>query len=573
MNKENPRNNFPNHPIENLDFQELRKILVGLEPNELHKLKLWLTDLDAFAEDLSNVIPISIKHLIEKRIVLPSTLLPLVEEAIENSVIENPQRLANALFPIMGPAIRKAVTEDVKRMIQSMNSGLEKGFSPQRFIWRVKSWFSKRSYSDIVLSKVLQYRVLQVFLIHKRTGLLLQHVVDDTVSFKDPDMVSAMLSAINDFVQDSFSVQKGDIIETVQIGHYTVWLENGPHAILAGIVEGNPPPELRDVFKQTLEKIHINFAKPLVHFAGDTIEFEKDDGQIRNCLKKQAREKASKPILIIILFVVLLGLASYWAYRTIESNIRWNNYIEQVEGMDGVVIIKTEKKDGKNILKGMRDPLSQNPDKFIADFGFSKENSASSWQYYVSLDRNFVLKRTILKLKPEASTKIDYKNGIVFVSGVATNEWIDQAKLKHQEIQGVDSINFDGLEVEVDQLQVIETYKEKIDKFLFTFDYGVTELNAGHLAKLAELKSIIDKVLNTGVNLDKFEVDLIGYTTDQGNVQGNKEFILLRANLIKNELVNMGIHEDYVQTEVRVMDKQKLGGISPRSVFIETKIN
>ena len=72
----------------------------------------------------------------------------------------------------------------------------------------------------------------QVFLIHKETGLLLCQVSAPNAAMQDADMVSGMLTAIQDFVGDSFTTQKGEELETLQVGELSVWIEQGPQAIL-----------------------------------------------------------------------------------------------------------------------------------------------------------------------------------------------------------------------------------------------------------------------------------------------------------------------------------------------------
>ena len=49
------------------------------------------------------------------------------------------------------------------------------------------------------------FRVEQVFLVHRPTGLLLQHVMAPEVPAKDADQVAAMLTAIRDLVEGSFA--------------------------------------------------------------------------------------------------------------------------------------------------------------------------------------------------------------------------------------------------------------------------------------------------------------------------------------------------------------------------------
>ena len=56
----------------------------------------------------------------------------------------------------------------------------------------------------------LLYRAEQIFLIHRETGLVLSHVVGPAVATQDPAMVAGMLSAIQQFVKDSFDSKRGE---------------------------------------------------------------------------------------------------------------------------------------------------------------------------------------------------------------------------------------------------------------------------------------------------------------------------------------------------------------------------
>lgn len=102
----------------------------------------------------------------------------------------------------------------------------------------------------------LLYRVEQVFLIHRETGLLLRHVAADTVEMQDPEAVSGMMTAIQDFVHDAFKVADNETLDTFQVGELTVWVEQGPKAYLAALIRGNPPQEVRSTLQGTLSMIH-----------------------------------------------------------------------------------------------------------------------------------------------------------------------------------------------------------------------------------------------------------------------------------------------------------------------------
>ena len=84
----------------------------------------------------------------------------------------DPHVLADALFPVMGPAIRKSITETLRGMLESFNEALDNSFSLRGLKWRVEAMRTGKPFAEIVLMHSLLYRVEQVFLIHRETGLV-----------------------------------------------------------------------------------------------------------------------------------------------------------------------------------------------------------------------------------------------------------------------------------------------------------------------------------------------------------------------------------------------------------------
>ncbi len=103
-------------------------------------------------------------------------LAPTVEEALTASVRRNPRPLADALFPIFGPAIRKAIAASLSSMLESLNQTIEHSLSWRALQWRITALRTGKPFAEIVLLNTLVYRVEQVFLIDRESGLLLQHV-------------------------------------------------------------------------------------------------------------------------------------------------------------------------------------------------------------------------------------------------------------------------------------------------------------------------------------------------------------------------------------------------------------
>src|SRR3984885_16166906 len=193
---------------------EWRAILLGRDRAAWEAMRQRLDNPSQRAEDVAGVLAEAVRLRSRSHapgqsdVKLRRALQPLLEEALQLSVQSNPRMLADALFPIFGKAIRKAITSDLDGMLQSLSQTLEQRFSWRSLRWRWEALRTGKRYAEIVVLRSLLYRVEQVFLIHRNSGLLLQHVVTlgatgkDT---KDPEMVSGMLTAIQDFVRDSVS--------------------------------------------------------------------------------------------------------------------------------------------------------------------------------------------------------------------------------------------------------------------------------------------------------------------------------------------------------------------------------
>ena len=294
-------------------------------------------------------------------------LAPSVEEAITASVQKNPQALADALFPVIGPAIRKAVAHTFDAMIDSVNQTIERSVSWHALQWRFTAWRTGQPFAEVLIANTVDYRVEQVFLIHRESGLLLQHVAIDRRSGQDADQISAMLTAITDFARDSFHVAGADTLESMRVGELAVTIAQGPHAILAAVVRGSIPPPVRAAFEAALESVHRQFGTALQAFSGDAAPFEPARALLEACLVSQRRRKQQRPsyrgwAIAAALAVVVLGL---WLYVDVRDRRRWNAYLDRLAAEPGVVVLASGKRDGAFFVTGLRDPLARDPAEFV----------------------------------------------------------------------------------------------------------------------------------------------------------------------------------------------------------------
>ena len=168
-------------------------------------------------------------------------LAPTVEEAITSSVRRNPRPLADALFPIFGPAIRKAIAASLSGMLESLNRTLEHSLSWRAVQWRITALRTGKSFAEVVLLNTLVYRVEQVFLIDRESGLLLQHVTAGSVPRRMPTWSPACSRRSATSPMTRSGSAEDEALDTLQVGDLSVWIEQGPHAIIAAVIRGNAP--------------------------------------------------------------------------------------------------------------------------------------------------------------------------------------------------------------------------------------------------------------------------------------------------------------------------------------------
>src|SRR5271167_2128248 len=184
------------------ELAELRALLLGQQMVELQALQQRLDDPEVRAEELSQILGKAVALSIKRDGGLQRSFYPVVEEALKISIAKNPGILATSLAPIIGESVRKAVADAFRDIAETINITLENSLSWKSIKWRIEGWRTGKSYADIILLRSQRYKVWQVFLIHHETGLMLQHLEARGGGVDEAELVSSMLTAIQDFARD-----------------------------------------------------------------------------------------------------------------------------------------------------------------------------------------------------------------------------------------------------------------------------------------------------------------------------------------------------------------------------------
>lgn len=416
---------------------------------------------------------------------LSTALTPLVETALNDSVRRDPTVLTDAIFPIIGPAIRKSIAEALAGLLQSLNQTLEHTLSPQSFAWRLEARRTGKSFAEVVVSRTLDYRVEQVFLIHKETGLLLQHVHRTDGTDGNADLVSGMLTAIQDFARDSFGIASGETLETMRVGDLNVWLNTSPHVTLAAVIRGAAPQEFRTVLQSAIEQIHRDQAGVLEAFDGDAAPFATVRPRLEDCLRmRTAAQRAKRKNVSKLRWLILLALtalaAGGWVVnhqkrsqaaaeeaaraaaatrersranaaaaaeqaRRQDASARWAGLVRELRSREGIVVTEANEHGGNFHVTGLRDPLAVDPASLLAGTGLDPARITMDWEPYHTLRPGLVLQRARHRLQPPPGVTLRWREDTLVAEGSAPATWIAAARRLAEATPGV--LRYDDLGV------------------------------------------------------------------------------------------------------------------------------
>ena len=569
------------------DLDNLRKLLLGSEYQDLLKLQREFSDHSHTSDKISQVISEAIAIRSKQDNSISTALVPSVEDAIRVSAKRDPKQLANALFPVMGPAIREAVSETFASMMQQMNKLMENSFSARSVKWRIDAFRTKRSFAEVMLTETFVYQVEQVFLIHRESSLLIKHLTSTNAIVKDPDMVSGMLTAVTDFVKDSFVVDRQQNVKSIKFGQLNLLFEAGPHAVIVAAVRGLIPSNLQISMREQLEELHRQYASKLEVYDGNAEQFPDTYEYLEKCLLSEKKNEADAsdakkriPWSAIIAACLLLSVPFvWWLFNKIEQN-KWEHIVNQLQAEPGIIIIDHHKKDGTYVVNGLRDPLAKEPGEVMRSFEGFDQYIEWQLQSYYSNENSIVQRRLLETLDLPADVTANYENGLLTIKGRAKPERIESLLEKLPYVIGVSN-------VDTSQLQEIENIEKKIQQLVgiiegieVKFATNSSKLSSNHNEMIASLLNSINE-LNSLMNLHgrSVKIGILGFADLSGKSMTNVILSDQRARIVHDALVRQGIAEENLlakglgeftnQSEFA----EELKCISQRCVVFEVYIN
>ena len=526
------------------DLDELKTLLFGAEKETLDAIVERVEKREVRSADVADILPEAIHTSHDKSGELVASLKEPVGEVLKASFQEQPEVFGDALYPVIGPAIRKSIMHTLRTFVQEINTAVDHSLSAKGVRWRIQAWRAGVPFGEYVLQKTLLYRVEQAYLISRENGLLISHVHHEASKIKDSDAVSAMFTAIQDFVKESFSPDRTGRLETADMGDFTLWAVHGPHALLVCVIRGVPPKSLRSNLSSVLERIHFRYGEAVRHYAGDTGTVSGVEEELRPCLQFQAQQENEKTgrrmsgsmLLILLIIAAVLVVFGYQRWQLDQEFRRFEQAIGNVPG----VYVGSVTRDGERIhVNGLRDPLASSLDEIAEEAGIARSRIEAVFQPFQSLDSALVLRRAELALAPPDNVILSLSGNTLTATGPANLEWRQRAALLAVSLPGIDSVEIVSPSWDTAVVEFRDLANQR-----FYFINGADIVNPDLLGDYADrVGSLHDRLSGLGVGI---EVDLLGLTDGSGDLAFNTGLAEERIDVVRQALVSAGLPEDMI---------------------------
>lgn len=530
---------------------------------EIKQLKLQLNDKES---QISNYYPI-INELLERKISdskeeIAHILSPVMGLAIKKQVSESKNDIIDALYPVIGETIKKSISENLKEFYTNINTKIENALKGGLLKKRIQSKISGVNTSEIILKDSFPCYIKEVFLIHESTGIMISHVsASEEDESSDADLISGMLTAIKDFVSESFkSGDKKEQLYEIQYGDSKIILERGRYSYFAVVISGLENSVFHDELDKLSTALHKKYHKHLREFDGEITKFSKIDNQIRNFIykinKSDEIELDEKPspflayilvtvLVLLLLFIGIPKLINAFNKSALQdeitmrlnningislSDIIWevNDSVLTVNGkVNSIGLYRSLDSSLKNIdgIKTVDNKISVAVNKIQSDSlkkYFSKLSSsevvfgASDLRYQI-VDNNIVLEGKV----NSADQKIMIGQRVSNFPGVF-------GVINNLTVTGAETLSDDQ-------------YISSIKNCKLLFDVGESKINTNHVVQ-------IEKFLPFLVNNDSISITVIGYSDYRGSLEMKKIISQRRSESVAHYLLSRGINEKQMKT-------------------------
>ncbi len=488
-------------------LDELRQIIVGDNSVQLAELKDRIEDVEQRTQDVAEVLSPAIdKEVRSSNSKLSVALQKPVSDGLKRAIRSEPEEYAEILYPVMAPSIRRAIAQAISGMMQTINRTVESATTVQGLSLRYESMRSGVPYAELALRRSLLYRVEHLYLIHRETGLPIQTLHAQDTRSLDGDAVSAMFSAIQSFVHDSFAADETSQLTDFKVGELNVWLAHGPRTILACVIRGDAPASFKNQLYDTLDLVRTKYGNAIVDFDGNNAAFEDVDGLLSPLLQTELKDE-EKPIkkakkktpvgamityAVAILLVCLIAAQTWFKQNTISTV---DHFISKTPGITATDVYW---QGDSIIVEGLKDPDARIPWATLNVYGVEKEQLLFNTTPIRSLEPEMEILRFNREFDLPINVILESSGERVMMKGLAPLRWLTQNETRLEQLSTDGRLDTSQLSADLDSVKQELRNRLPLD-VVESLNISFQEINNQSLVKISGVVDPIDFALLTSI--------------------------------------------------------------------------
>ncbi len=467
---------------------------------------------------------------------ISSLFTPIVTSGLSNQIAEKKEKIVDALYPVIGSTISKYLSEALKDMVDNINQKLEERFSINSFKRKLKSKIIGVSEVELVFREGLQANLKSIFLIHRKTGVMIAHATENSKEKKNMQMLGGMFTAISSFV-NNWIQSKGELAEldSIQYGNESIFFETSGSLIAASVSSGGNQKQIKNSIRKFLELLHTDFSEAIDEFSGDLTDIpdelhlkikklielpEKDEG----ASIPKVKNKILYFLSLVIISTFLIYFLSFKKNCNLIGGLLTNDPL--LSRLDLSINCKGLKK--VSIKGSVTNEALFNRLKFVVN----STNISEHAQFDIDLSK--VKISQISKLPDEFNEKKKeiYKYLDKIDSLVIKNIFFDLNGILH--IRGIGELSLSNMALLEERFDIFGTEVDltsltSLSENIISFEVGFVELNQENEKKLDEI------IKNNNIN--KSQNYFILPLSNNGSVSRNQlQLNDLRVNYFKRYL-------------------------------------
>ncbi len=122
------------------------------------------------------------------------------------------------------------------------------------------------------------------------TGMLLKHYTRRLKPDQDTDILAGMLTAVQNFIRDSFG-EAGGRLNEIRFENYDIIVSHSKNVVIAAVISTKKPERLRNQLRMATDDLEAKFGEKISRWSGDKRELGDVDGIMKKLIGGKYRTK------------------------------------------------------------------------------------------------------------------------------------------------------------------------------------------------------------------------------------------------------------------------------------------